>query len=97
MSRLSRALPHLLLIVEIALFLSICRDIALVTTRRLYLAHRVEEPTPSSAAQRFVIEERRVVPQIVTREKTAADATLTGERIGFRSALRRMIAVKEFI
>jgi hypothetical protein len=86
MSRLSRALPHLLLIVEIALFLSICRDIALVTTRRLYLAHRVEEPTPSSAAQRFVIEERRVVPQIVTREKTAADATLTGERIAFRSA-----------
>jgi hypothetical protein len=47
--RLSRRLAPILLIAEIALLFSICRDIAYVSTRRLYLNHRVEEVTLSSS------------------------------------------------
>lgn len=84
---LSRWLPRILLIVEIALLFSICRDVAYVSTRRLYLTRRVEQVTPSTAAQRFVIEDARVVPQIVTRDQpSGADPSLR-ERIAFRSTL----------
>jgi hypothetical protein len=84
---LRRWLPRILLIVEIALFFSICRDVAYVSTRRLYLTRRVEQVTPSTAAQRFVIEDARVVPQIVTRDQLSSGGPAFQERIAFRSTL----------
>ena len=79
MRRLSRHLPGVLLIVECALILSIFRDVGYVTTRRLFINHRVDDVTRSSAAQRFDIEGSRVVPQIATRDV---------DRIVFRPGLR---------
>lgn len=78
MRRLTRLLPRILLIVEIALVLSICRDFGYVTTRRFYISHRVDDVSRSSAAQRFDIEGSRVVPQIATRDE---------DRLAFRAAL----------
>lgn len=79
MRRLSRHLPGALLIVEITLILSICRDVGYVTTRRLFINQRVDDVARSAAAQRFDIEGSRVVPQIATRDV---------DRLAFRPALR---------
>jgi len=63
-----------LLVVELSLASSILYDVANVTTERLYLAAKIAA-APTSAAERFDVEESRVVPQIVTRDN---------ERLAFR-------------
>ena len=81
MPRLARHLPRLLVIAEIALVFSIFRDVAYVTTYRLYISHRVDDASRSIAAQRFDIEGARVVPQI------AMHAMSRDDRVAFRTAL----------
>jgi hypothetical protein len=68
MRRLSRHALRLLVGVEILLALSILRDVANVTTTRLYLNARVDGASASDAAERFDIEASRVVPQISIRQ-----------------------------
>ncbi len=67
MRRLSRNALRVCLVVAGLLALSIIRDVANVTTTRLYLANRVDSATRSEAAERFDIETSRVVPQIAIR------------------------------
>ena len=72
---LNRYTLHALIGIAIYLTLSIARDVANVTTTRLYLSARVDRASASDAAERFDIEGSRVVPQIAIRR---------GERIAFR-------------
>src|SRR5262245_55507825 len=81
MPRFVRQVPRLLLITEITLVVWILHNVAYETTYRLFLSHRVDDASRSSAAQRFDIEGSRVVPQIAMRPMTGAD------RVGFTSAL----------
>ena len=74
MRRLSRLALRVLVGVELLLALSILRDVANVTTTRLYLTRRVDAGA-SDASERFDIEASRVVPQIAIRRD---------ERIAFR-------------
>jgi len=67
MRRLARLVPCVLLVVEIVLALSILRDIANVTTYRLYLADRTDAAPHSTATEQFLVEDTRVVPQIAAR------------------------------
>jgi len=74
-------MPRLLVIAEIALVFSIFRDVAYVTTYRLYISHRVDDASRSITAQRFDIEGARVVPQITMHPMSRDD------RVAFRTAL----------
>jgi hypothetical protein len=74
MRRLSRLALRVFVGVELLLALSILRDVANVTTTRLYLNARVDGAR-SDASERFDVEASRVVPQIATRHD---------ERIAFR-------------
>jgi hypothetical protein len=74
MRRLSRLSFRVFVGVELLLALSILRDVANVTTTRLYLNARIDG-TASDASERFDIEASRVVPQIAIRHD---------ERIAFR-------------
>ena len=74
MRRLSRLALRVLIIANVVLAISIARDIANVTTTRLYLNARTDAAPASDAAERFDIEGSRVVPQIAVRQ---------GERIAF--------------
>ena len=64
MTRFARRLPLILAISALAVALLISRNWAYVTTYRLYLSQRVDNAARSAAAQRFDIEDARVVPQI---------------------------------
>jgi len=75
MRRLSRFAFRVLVGVEILLALSIARDVANVTTTRLYLNRRIDAAPASDASERFDVEASRVVPQIAIRHD---------ERIAFR-------------
>ena len=75
MRRLSRHALRAFVGIELLLALSILRDVANVTTTRLYLTRRVDAANASEAAERFDIEASRVVPQIAIRRD---------ERIAFR-------------
>jgi hypothetical protein len=77
MIRISRGLPALLVAAAIAIALLIVRNWAYVTTYRLYLTQRVDA-SHSAAAERFDIEDNRVVPQIVCRDD---------DRVGFKTEL----------
>src|SRR5436309_3027267 len=76
MRRLSRYALRTLIVTELLLAFSILRDVANVTTTRLYLSARVEADTASDAVERFDVETSRVVPQISIRHD---------ERIAFRT------------
>src|SRR5262245_40922580 len=67
MRRLSRSALRACVVVEGLIALSIIRDVANVTTTRLYLANRIDGTARSEAAERFDIEASRVVPQIAIR------------------------------
>ena len=68
MRRLSRLALRVLIIANIVLAISIARDIANVTTTRLYLSARTDAAATSDAAERFDIEGSRVVPQVAVRQ-----------------------------
>ena len=68
MTRFARRLALLLAIGALAVAVLIVRNWAYVTTYRLYLSQRADNATRSAAAQRFDIEDARVVPQIVSRD-----------------------------
>lgn len=76
MRRLSRLALRALIVANIVLAISIARDIANVTTTRLYLNARTDAAPASDAAERFDIEGSRVVPQLAVRQ---------GERIAFEA------------
>jgi hypothetical protein len=67
MRRLARYLPRALLVAEGVVALSILRDVARVTSYRFFLRDRVDT-SRSTATERFLVEESRVVPQIATRD-----------------------------
>src|SRR5262245_19771797 len=77
MRRLSRLAFHVAIVIDGCLAISIVRDVANVTTTRLYLAARSDAAPHSDAAERFDIEGSRVVPQIAVRRS---------ERIAFDTA-----------
>ncbi len=79
MRRFARHLLRVLVVVEFLLMLSIARDAAYITTKRLYIGERLDDATQSTAVQRFDIEGSRVVPQIAAR---------TSDHIAFPSPLR---------
>jgi lysophospholipase L1-like esterase len=81
MPRLARQVPRLLFIAEITLAFWILHNVANETTYRLFISHRVDDASRSSAAQRFDIEGPRVVPQVAMRPMTG------GDRVAFPSAL----------
>ena len=93
MTRFARRLPLILAISALAVALLIVRNWAYVTTYRLYLSQRVDNAARSAAAQRFDIEDARVVPQIVSRDddliafKTAVGRPST-LRVGVRPSGR---------
>ena len=81
MTRLARKLPWILLISAFGVGLLIFRNWAYVSTYRLYLSQRVDNAARSAAAQRFDIEDARVVPQIVSRDDDViAFKTAVGQR-----------------
>ena len=91
MTRLARKLPLILLISAFAVGLLIFRNWAYVSTYRLYLSQRDDNAARSAAAQRFDIEDARVVPQIVARDDDViAFKTAVGQRtrllVGVRPA-----------
>ena len=61
---ISRRLPFILLIAQIAVALSILRDFSSVTSRRLYISHRVdkldERPGAADRARRPELRDRRI-------------------------------------
>src|SRR5438105_2761606 len=67
MRRLAPHLPRALLVAEGVLALSMLRDVANVTSYRLFLRDRVDT-SRSTATERFIVEESRVIPQIATRD-----------------------------
>ena len=74
---------HALVIAEVAIALLAIRNWFYVTTYRFYLDQRVSgthDVRQSTAAQRFDVEGRHVVPQIAARER---------DRIGFQAAVGR--------
>src|SRR5438132_4313695 len=78
---LGRWLLTALVIAQVAIILLIVRNWFYVTTYRLYLDQRVGDVRHSTAVQRFDVEgRRRIVPQIVTRDR---------ERIAFPIAIDR--------
>ena len=83
MPRVVRHVPRLLLIAAIALVFWVFHNVAYVTTYRLYISHRVDDASRSSAAQRFDIEGSRVVPQIAMRPMSGVD------RVAFEATLGR--------
>ncbi|PYR61961.1 MAG: hypothetical protein DMF91_08350 [Acidobacteria bacterium] len=77
---LGRWLLTALVIAQVAIILLIVRNWFYVTTYRLYLDQRMGDVRHSTAVQRFDVEGRRIVPQIVTRDR---------ERIAFPIAIDR--------
>ena len=76
-----------LIIWQVAIALLVLRDWAYVTTYRLYLDQRADEAgdvRQSTAAQRFDVEGRRVIPQIAARDR---------DRIAFTAAVGRPSAL----
>src|SRR5947208_12453964 len=69
-----------LVIAQVSIVLLIIRNWFYVTTYRLFLDQRVEDVHRSTAVQRFEVDERRILPQIATRD---------AERIAFASAINR--------
>ena len=84
MRRLAGLLPRLLLIVEIAVISWIFHNVAYATTYRLYISHRVDDTSRSSAAQRFDIEGSHVVPQIAMHPARPGDDV---DRVAFQTAV----------
>jgi GDSL-like Lipase/Acylhydrolase family len=66
MRRLSRLAFRVFVGVELLLACSILRDVANVTTTRLYLSARIDGAS-SDASERFEVEAARIVPQIAIR------------------------------
>ena len=69
-----------LVIAQIVIALFVIKNWFYVTTYRLYLDQRVGDVRYSTAVQRFDVEGRRIVPQIVTRDR---------ERVAFAIAVNR--------
>src|SRR5437660_10480311 len=90
MRRLALALAGALVAAEVVLSVFILRDIGYVTTHRLFISQRIDDPAHSGATQRFDIEGARVVPQIATRD---ADRITFRTAIGYPSVLRVGIRV----
>ena len=68
MTRFARPLALILALIALAVGLLVVHDWAYVTTYRLYVSQRVDNAQRSAAAQRFDIENARVIPQIVSRD-----------------------------
>src|SRR5690349_7023399 len=84
MLRLVRLVSLGLGIAEIALVAWILHNVANETTYRLYISHRVDDASHSTAAQRFDIEGSRVVPQIAMRPLAETSGV---DRVAFRAAV----------
>src|SRR5262245_2977610 len=66
---LNRYALRVAIAIAIYLAVSIARDVANVTTTRLYLSGRTDGAPASDASERFDIEGSRVVPQIAVRQR----------------------------
>src|SRR5262245_51836520 len=66
---LNRYALRVAIAIAIYLAISIARDVANVTTTRLYLSGRTDTAPASDASERFDIEGSRVVPQIAVRQR----------------------------
>ncbi len=65
---LARWLPRILLIALAAVSVALVRAWVTACTHRLYLSDRADVSSSSEARQRFVVEDERVVPQILTQD-----------------------------
>jgi hypothetical protein len=83
-----RVVPHALLIAALAILLLVFKEWAYVTTYRLYLDRRADDPAHSTATQRFDLDGTRVVPRIVMRDDRVLFRANVGQDATIRVELR---------
>jgi lysophospholipase L1-like esterase len=81
-------LPHGLLIAALAILLLVFKEWAYVTTYRLYLDRRVDNPAHSTATQRFDLDGARVIPRILMRDDQVSFRANIGQDATIRAEVR---------